>query len=188
MTEADNPFDVLKPYLLSDSAEEEIKNDFKKKELIALILKFKTLYEEQQTLIKVIENQLQGLLKTITRTDETPPEEKPKKESFMNEKILRKSLNVLEKDKKLDREILAVGEHYKVDIYRLLWKKHLIRHFYVLLSKKMKKTGYPDYKLNWDRINNLIKHQGKSIEDSADKEITPKNIKKIKSLISQTLG
>ena len=157
MIEADNPFDIVKPFTLSESAEEEIKANVKKKDLIRLILKVKKLYEDQQTLIKQIEDQLHALIRTINKKDETIPEEQVKKESFMNEKILRNSLNILEKNKKLDREILAVGEHYKVDIYKLIWKKHLIRHFYVVLSKKMKKSGYPDYKLNWDRINKLIK-------------------------------
>ena len=82
---------------------------------------------------------------------------------------------------------MAIREHYKVDIYKLLWKKHLIRQFYLALSKKMKKSGFPDYKLNWERINNLVKPQGKSIENSSEKEITPKNKKVIKSLVAQTL-
>ena len=187
MKEAENPFEILNPYLKSDSAEKEIKLHIKKKDLVALLLKLKSTYEEQQSLIKLIEVQLQGLINTINGPAEEPAEEKKKKESFMNEKILRRSLNVLEKNNKLEREILAVGEHYKVDIFKLVWKKRLIREFYVRLSKKMKKSGYPDYKLNWDRINKLIKHQGKSIESSAGKNISLNKIDKIKQLVSQTL-
>lgn len=187
MKEAENAFEILNPYLRSESAEKEIKQHVKKKDLIALLLKLKSSYEEQQSLIKLIEGQLEGLIKTIQGPAEEPQEEKKKKESYMNEKILRRSLNVLERNNKLEREILAVGEHYKVDIFKLVWKKDLIREFYVRLSKRMKKSGFPDYKLNWDRINKLIKHQGKSIEESSGKKVPAKKVKKIKLLVSQTL-
>jgi hypothetical protein len=187
MKERENPFEVLNPYLQSENVIEEIRNNIKKKELIELLLKSKSLYEEQLELVKVIEQNLQGLLNTITEPEEPVPEEPKKKESYMNEKIFRKSLDILEKGKKINKEVLAVGEHYKVDIYRLIWKKRYIRQFYILLSKKMKKSGYHDYKLNWDRINKLIKHQGKSIEKSVGPDISTKNLKIIKSLVARTL-
>lgn len=189
MKEAESPFEFLKPYLVSESAEQEIKDNIKKKDLVKLLLELKTRYEEQQTLIKVIEHQLHALIKTINGPqEEKPEEEKKKKETFINEKILRKSLEVLERDKKLEREILAVGEHYKVDIYKLIWKKPYIREYYVRLSKKMKKKGFHDYKLNWSRINKLIKHQGKSIDESEVKDIPPRKITKIKALVNETLS
>ena len=108
-------------------------------------------------------------------------------ESLKAQQIGGAGLDVLEKEKKIHREVLAVGEHYQVDVYKLLWKKRYIRYFFVLLSKKMKKSGYHDFKLNWDRINKLIKHQGKSIEKSTSKDISPKNLKRIKSLVAETL-
>lgn len=186
MKEKEDLFEILNPYMQSASVKKEIKNNLKKKELINLILKLKPVYEEQQALIKLIEQQLHVLLNAIN-PPEIKAEEKVIRETYMNEKILRRSLDVLEKAKRIHREVLAIGEHYQVDIYKLLWKKRFIRQFYVVLSKKMKKAGYPDYKLNWDRINKLIKHQGKSIEKSTSDDISPKIIKKIKALVSETL-
>ncbi len=188
MTERDSFYDILNSYLQSDTDQKDIKKKIKKRDLIEQIIKIKTQYDEQQSLFKVIEHQLQELLKTVSGLKEIEPtEEQEKQETNINEKILRRSLDVLEKNKKINREILAIGEHYKVDIYKLNWKKPYLRYFYVQLSKKMKKSGYSDYKLNWDRINKLIKHQGKPIEEYKDNDITPKKLDKLKSLVAQTL-
>jgi hypothetical protein len=186
MKEMNSADQLLEDFLQSEWDKNELKKTIKKKKLIALLLKFKSLYLNQQSLMKDVEHNLKELLKTISGLKEKEKEEKEKKESFINEKVLRRSLDVLEKDNKIEREILAIGEHYKVDIYKLIWKRHFIRHFYVSLSKKMKKSGYHDYKLNWERINILIKHQGKPIEE-AKGDISPKKLKKIKSLVSETL-
>jgi len=189
MNERDSLYDTLSSYLQSDTDKKQLKRKIKKRHLIEHILKLKSLYEDQQSLLQVIEHQLQELLKTVSGLKEKEPtEEQEIQETHMNEKILRKSLDVLEKDNKISREILAIGEHYKVDIYKLNWKKTYLRHFYVSLSKKMKKSGFPDYKLNWNRINNLIKHQGKPIEEYKDVDIPANKIKKIKSLIAKTLS
>lgn len=187
MKEMNSIDQLMETFLQSEWDKNELKNTVKKKKLIALLLKFKSLYLNQQSLMKDVEHHLKELLKTISGLKEKEEKEKKeKKESFINEKVLRTSLDVLEKDNKIEREILAIGEHYKVDIYKLIWKKHFIRHFYISLSKKMKKSGYNDYKLNWERINILIKHQGKPIEE-AKGDIPPKKLKKIKSLVTETL-
>ena len=186
MKEMNSLEELMETFLQSEWDKKELKKTIKKKNLIVLLLKLKSLYLDRQSLIKDVEHQLKESLKTITGLKEKEKEEKEKKQSFINEKVLRKSLDILEKDNKIEREILAIGEHYKVDIYKLIWKKHFIRHFYISLSKKMKKSGYHDYKLNWERINILIKHQGKPIEESQG-DIPPKKLKKIKSLVAETL-
>ena len=161
MNERDSLYDTLSSYLQSDTDKKQLKRKIKKRHLIEHILKLKSLYEDQQSLLQVIEHQLQELLKTVSGLKEKEPtEEQEIQETHMNEKILRKSLDVLEKDNKISREILAIGEHYKVDIY----------------------------KLNWNRINNLIKHQGKPIEEYKDVDIPTNKIKKIKSLVAKTLS
>jgi hypothetical protein len=188
MKEIDSTDQLMETFLQSEWDKKEIKQTVKKKQLIALLLHLKSIYINQQSLIKDVEHHLQELLKTISGFNVKGKDKQPKekKESFINEKVLRKSLDVLEEDNKIEREILAIGEHYKVDIFKLIWKKHFIRHFYLSLSKKMKKSGFHDYKLNWERINILIKHQGKPIEETKG-EISPKKLKKIKSLVSETL-
>lgn len=188
MTERDSLYDILNSYLQSDSDKKQIKKKIKKKDLIEQMIKVKAQYNEQQSLLKVIEHQLQELLKTVSGLKEKEPtKEQEKQETNINEKILRRSLDVLEKNKKINREILAIGEHYKVDIYKLNWKKPYIRYFYVQLSKKMRKSGFSDYKLNWERINKLIQHQGKPIEEYKDNNIPPKKLANLKSLVAQTL-
>jgi len=186
MREMNTPGESMEIFMQSELEEDELKN-VKKKKLIALLVKIKSLYIEQQSLTKVVEHQLHQLLKTINGLNRREAREKEKKETYINERVLRNSLDVLEKNNKLEREILAVGEHYKVDVYKLIWKKPFIKSFYVLLSKKMKKSGYHDYKLNWERINKLIKHLGKPIEESKDKDIPPKKLQKIKDLVKITL-
>ncbi len=188
MIEKDSLYDILNTYLQSDSDKKAIKKKIKKRDLVKQLIKIKSQYDEQQSLFKVIEHQLQELLKTVSGLKEKKPtEEQEKQETSLNEKILRKSLDVLEANKRISREILAIGEHYKVDIYKLNWKKAYLRYFYVQLSKKMKKSGFSDYKLNWERINKLIKHQGKPIEEYKDNNIPPKKLIKIKKLVSLTL-
>jgi hypothetical protein len=188
MTERDSLYDILNTYLQSDSDKKDIKKKIKKRDLIERIIKIKNQFDEQQSLFKVVEHQLQELLKTVSGLKEKEPtKEQEKQETNINEKILRKSLDVLEKNNRISREILAIGEHYKVDIYKLNWKKSYLRYFYVQLSKKMKKSGFSDYKLNWDRINKLIKHTGKPIEEYKDNNISPKKLIKIKALVAQTL-
>jgi hypothetical protein len=186
MREMNTPDELIEAFMKSELDENELKN-IKKKKLIALLLKIKSLYNDQQSLNKVVEHQLHELLKTINELNKKEAQKKEKKETYINEKVLRKSLDILEKNKKIEKEILAVGEHYKVDIYKLIWKKPFIKFFYIHLSKKMKKSGFHDYKLNWERINKLIKHLGKPIEESKDKNIPPKKLQKIKDLVKITL-
>ena len=57
---------LMETFMQSDMDKRELKKTAKRKDIIALLLKLKTLYLEQQSLIKDIENQLKELLKTTS--------------------------------------------------------------------------------------------------------------------------
>jgi len=66
MKEMNSIDQLMETFLQSEWDKKELKKTVKRKKLIALLLKFKSLYLNQESLMKDVEHHLKELLKTIS--------------------------------------------------------------------------------------------------------------------------